>query len=217
MTSHEIHGYIGYIIHDKQYIYKHLFTIVLYLLTYIVHIQLQGHINDTLAILKYAVQQGWPTSIKHLPSKIQSFWTFREELTIEDGLILKGTRIVIQSKKQDTILKPIHKGYLGLTKCKLHAKETVYWPGLNEQLEKLILNYPLHLKYSQSKFKQPVHMSLGQEIPIHPWTILSTDISHFEGESYLLLVDYTSCFPVVCRLNSMTAQHVINHFKLIFS
>ena len=60
-------------------------------------------------------------------------------------------------------------------------------------------------------------MSLGQEIPIHPWTKLATDIFHFEGESYLLLVDYTSCFPVVCKLNSMTAQHVINHFNLIFS
>ena len=60
-------------------------------------------------------------------------------------------------------------------------------------------------------------MSLGQEIPIHPWTKLATDIFHFEGESHLLLVDYTSHFPAVCKLNSMTAQHVINHFKCIFS
>ena len=59
-------------------------------------------------------------------------------------------------------------------------------------------------------------MSLGQEIPIHPWTKLATDIFHFEGTSYLLLVDYTSHFPIVCMLNSMT-PHVINHFKLIFS
>ena len=152
-----------------------------------------------------------------MPSKIQPFWTFREELTIEDGLILKGKRIAIPSKKQDAILKLIHEGHLGLAKYKLHVKETVYWPGLNEQLEKLILNCPLCLKYSQSKCKQPSNMSLGEEIPIHPWTKLATDIFHFEGESYLLLADYTSHFPVMCKLNSMTAQHVINHFKLIFS
>ena len=106
--------------------------------------------------------------------------------------MLKGTRIVIPGKKQDDILKLIHEGHLGLTKCKLHAKETVYWPGLNEQLEQLILNYLLCLKYSLSKCKQPSHMSMGQEIPIHPWTKLATDIFHYEGESYLLLVDYTS-------------------------
>ena len=82
--------------------------------------------DDTLAILKYTIHQGWPSSIKDLPSEVQPFWTFREELTIEDGLILKGKRIVTPSKKQDTILKLIHEGHLGLTKCKLHAKETVY-------------------------------------------------------------------------------------------
>ena len=60
-------------------------------------------------------------------------------------------------------------------------------------------------------------MSLGQEIPIHPWTKLATDVLHYEGESYLLLADYTSQFLIVGKLNSMTAQHVINHFKLIFS
>ena len=93
----------------------------------------------------------------------------------------------------------------------------MYWPGINEQLEQLILNCQLCLKHSQSKWKQPLQMSLGQEIPIHPWTKLATDIFHFEGESYLLLVDYTSQFPILHKLNSMTAQHAINHFKLIFS
>ena len=33
----------------------------------------------------------------------------------------------------------------------------------------------------------------------------------------MLLVYYTSHFLVVCNLNSISAQHVINHFKLIFS
>ena len=129
--------------------------------------------DDTLAILKYTIQQGWPNSIKEVPSEIQPFWTFCEELTIDDGLILKGIRIVIPNRKQDDVLKLIHEGHLGLTKWKLKAKEAVYHPGLNEQLEQLILNCQLCLKYSQSKHKQPLHMSLGQEIPIHPWTKLA--------------------------------------------
>ena len=97
-------------------------------------------------------------------------------MTIEDGLILKGTRIVIPSQKQAEIPKLIHEGLLGLTKCKLQAKETVYWPDLNDQLEKLILNCQLCLKYSQSKCKLTLNMSLGQEIPAFPWTKLATNI-----------------------------------------
>ena len=173
--------------------------------------------DDTLAIPKYTIKKGWPSSIKELPSEIQASWTFQEELTTEDGLILKGTTIVIPSMKQVEILKLIHEGHLGLTKCKLRAKETVSWPGLNDQLEKLVLNCQLCLKYSQSKCKLTPDMSLGQEIPTFPWTKLATNILHFEGDSYLLLVDYTSRYPIICKLISMTTQHVIGHLKVIFS
>ena len=111
-----------------------------------------------------------------MPSELQPYWTFREKLPIEDGLILKGTRIVIPNKKHESILKLIPECHLGLNKCELHAKVTIYWPGLNEQLEKLTLNCELCLKYLQSKCKQPPNMALGQEIPIHPYTKLVTDI-----------------------------------------
>ena len=91
------------------------------------------------------------------------------------------------------------------------CKETVYWPGPNDQLVKMILNHELCIKYSQSKCKQEPTMSLGQEIPPHPCTKLATDLFHFEGASYLLIVDYTSRFLVVCKLSSMTGKHVANH------
>ena len=111
----------------------------------------------------------------------------------------------------------IHEGHLGLNKCKLHAKDTVYWPGLNGQLEKLVLNHELCLKYSLSKCKQEPSLSLGQEIPLYPWTKLAIEIFHFEGASYLLVVDYTSTFLIVCKLASMTGQHIATQCKLIFS
>ena len=82
--------------------------------------------DDVLALLKHTITQGWPSSIKEVLSEFQPYWTFREELTIENGLILKGTRIMVPNKKCESILKPIHEGHLGLNKCKLHAKETVY-------------------------------------------------------------------------------------------
>ena len=173
--------------------------------------------GDVLALLKYTITQGWPSSIKEVPSELQHYWTYREELTVEDGLLLKGTRIIIPSKKCESILKLIHEVHLGLSKCKLHGKETVYWPGLNDQLEQLVLNCELCLKCSKFKCKKPPSMSLGQGILLNPWTKLAEDIFYFKGVSYLLIVDYTSRFPVVHKLNSMTAQHVASHFKLIFS
>ena len=88
--------------------------------------------DNELALLKHIIMQGWPKSIKQVLPVLQPFWAFREELTVEDGLILKGTRIVIPTKPWEAILKLIHEGHLSLNKCKLQAKETVYWPGLND-------------------------------------------------------------------------------------
>ena len=96
--------------------------------------------DDELALLKHTLTQGWPSIIKEVPNVLQLHWTFREELTVEDGLVLKGTRIAIPIRKCEPVSNLIHEGHLGLNKCKLHAKDTVYWPGLNEQLGKLILN-----------------------------------------------------------------------------
>ena len=50
-------------------------------------------------------------------------------------------------------------------------------------------------QYSTAKCKLEPSLRLGQEIPLYPWTKLATDIFHFEGASYLLIVDYTSLLP----------------------
>ena len=136
---------------------------------------------------------------------------------IEDGLILKGMRIVIPDKKREEILKLIHEGHLGFNKCLMRAKETVYWPGINEQLERLILNCQLCLIYSRSKDKNMPHTALVHEVPLVPWSKVATDIFHHESQSYLLVVNYTSRFPIVRKLKSMSAQHIADHFKSIFS
>ena len=60
-------------------------------------------------------------------------------------------------------------------------------------------------------------MSLGQEIPLHAWTNLVTDIFHFEGAFYLLILDYANRCLVVCKLSSITGQHIATHCKNICS
>ena len=119
--------------------------------------------------------------------------------------------------REQPIRLQIHEGQLGLNKCQMRAKETVYWPGLNDQLEQLILNCKLCLKYSRSKKKGTMHTALGHEVPPVPWSKVAIDIFHYESQPYLLIVNYTSRFPIVRKLKLMSAQHIIEHFKSTFS
>ena len=173
--------------------------------------------NDTMALLKYTITHGWPHTVQELPKELQAYWTFREEMTVEDGLILKTTRIVIPPSMRELTLRQLHDGHLGFTKCYNRAKQTVYWPNLRKELEDLVLNCQLCLKHSQAKHKPKPTPSFGQEIPAVPWTKLASDIFHFQNDSYLLIVDFTSRSPVVRKLTSMTAKHVATHFSQVFS
>ena len=51
--------------------------------------------DDELSLLKHTVTTGWPEQIREVPKEVQPYWTFREELTVENGLLLKVTRIII--------------------------------------------------------------------------------------------------------------------------
>ena len=137
-------------------------------------------------------------------------------MTIEDGLILKATRIVIPPSMRESTLQQLHEGHLGFTKCYNHAKQTVYWPNLRKELEDLVLNCQLCLKHSQAKRKPKPTPSFCQEIPVIPWTKLASDIFHFQNDSYLLIVDFTSRLPIIRKLKSMKAKHVASHFSEVF-
>ena len=98
------------------------------------------------------------------------------------------------------------------------AKQTVYWPGINSEIEQFVASCQPCLKYAASNKKCPEKKNqLGQEIPVTPWTKLGTDIFILDGVNYLLIVNYTSKFIVVQKLTSMTGKAVASHFKNIMN
>ena len=48
------------------------------------------------------------------------------------------------------------------------------------------------------------------------WSTVQTDLFVLDGHSFLLVVDVTSCFPVVRILNSETTKSVLNALKSIY-
>ena len=60
--------------------------------------------DATMKILQSVIQNGWPDKISEAPKEIQPFWTYREELSEADGIILKGEKIVIPQSLRNDIL-----------------------------------------------------------------------------------------------------------------
>ena len=92
----------------------------------------------------------------------------------------------------------------------------MYWPNISNDIAQFVLNCPTCLKYSNQKHRHTTN-PLGQEVPIIPWMKLGSDLFLLNGNNYLLIVDYTSRFPIVKKLKSQTGKAVADMYHSIMS
>ena len=64
--------------------------------------------DEKLCTLKDIVHKGWTNSINQVPKEIKPYWSYRDEITIEDGTAMKGQRILIPLSFQGEVLEQLH-------------------------------------------------------------------------------------------------------------
>ena len=171
--------------------------------------------DSTLSGLRDIIVTGWPSSRKDLPTSLRPYWSYRDELAVEDGLVLKGERVVIPQEMRKDILQRIHEGHQGQVKCKLRAKECVYWPDINKDIERETARCQACQDHAKSQRKEPM---IEMELPTRPWQIIGTDLFELNSQTYLAVADYFSKFPIVKRMpEHCTSRAVINALKEIFA
>ena len=160
------------------------------------------------------ITKGWPEHRTLCPKELLPFWNYRDELYIEDGILLKGERIIIPEILKEEALKQLHCAHQGAEKCKLRARGSVFWVNINKDIDEMVKACTVCQTYRYSHTKEPL---IPHDIPKRPWHKLGTDLFHFSNNTYLLLADYGSKFPILRKLNSTTSAGVIEHMKMIFS
>lgn len=170
-------------------------------------------VDPILVKLANMVMSGWPKLRGDCPEELHHYWNYRDEIGIIDGILLKSDRVVIPTKMQSEILDRIHTGHQGIDKCRLRAKECVFWSGLSADIDKIVKECAACQHNQSSQQREPmIHIEALQ-----PWEIVGSDLFSWNNSTYLLLVDYHSSFHILRKLHSTTASSVINNIKAIFS
>ena len=94
--------------------------------------------DPTFKVLMHYINIGWPFERKKLPTELHPYWNFRDELSVEDGLLTKGSRLLIPSTLRRKMLEQIHEGHQGIEKCMLKARESVFWPGISDEIREAV-------------------------------------------------------------------------------
>ncbi|XP_048255270.1 uncharacterized protein K02A2.6-like [Haliotis rufescens] len=117
-------------------------------------IRAESIIDPEMTALKAIILTGWPNEHSQCPRNLDDFWNYRDELSCIDGVVFKGNRIVVPKGMRKLMLQKIHAGHLGQEKCKQRAREVLFWPRMNHDVD-VMVNLPLKKDLLQSSTPDP--------------------------------------------------------------
>lgn len=168
--------------------------------------------DATCQQLRWYCRAGWPRCAK-VSSWLSPYWSQRANLTICDGVLLHGSRLVVPQSLRSEVLRSLHEGHQGIVKCRARARESVWWPGLSAELGALV-NSCRDCAMLRVQKAEPM---MPSESPRLPWLKLGADLFHLRGRDYLVVVDYFSRYPELALLSSTSSSAVIVQMKSIFA
>ena len=91
------------------------------------------------------------------PEAIHSYFSFGNELSVTNGIILKGhSRIVIPESLWLQAINILHnKGHLGLSKTLERVRTCMYWPGITDAIKDSISSCKVCLTFLDRQQREP--------------------------------------------------------------
>ena len=154
----------------------------------------------------------WPTKVE---SELKPYSTRNTELSVQDGCVLWGSRVVIPPCYRQTLLKELHENHVGSTRMKQLARSYFWYPGLDADLDQLVRTCSHCLEHRAS----PPHADLHPwEWPQKPWFRVHIDYcGPIKGHYFLVIIDAYSKYIEVFPTKSTTSTTTIRLLRTCFS
>ena len=169
--------------------------------------------GSLLSVTNY-YHKGWPDHKKDIKTEARPYWTMRNELHVINNILFRNNKIVIPQSLRKEMLQRIHEGHFGVEKCKRRAREVMWWPGMNSQIEETVYHCEICQRHRAAGPREPLR---PHSIPSLPWEKIAADIFELKRKYYLLVVDYFSKFVEVVTLPNLQSGTVISKLKSMFS
>ena len=140
-----------------------------------------------------------------MPQLYLKYWNFRNKISIDNGILFKGSHIIIPKAIQPTILQQLHVVHREAEKTKNRALTAVYWYNLHNYIEEMTQQCPICQEHRASQIKEPL---IPTAIPPRPWHTVGVDLFHLDEVEYLLIADNYAKFSFVRKLGLQTAFSV---------
>ena len=110
-------------------------------------------------------------------------------------------------------MEQIHDGHQGIEKCMLKARESVFWPGISDDIQEAVER--CGICQLTSRAAKPVG-NLSEVSP-HAWHTLGTDLFYWNKMDYLVVGDYFSKYLLMRKIPNTSTHSVIKELGMIFT
>ena len=172
--------------------------------------------DPELNALNEMIHSGWPSKFQQVQVPLKTYWPFRDELAVEDGIAMKSHRIIIPTVLKKEILTKLHAAHQGTEKTKLRARTAVYWRRLNKDINEISKACSTCQELHPGQQKEPLILT---EVPPRAWHTIDTDLFSSEGSEYLVVAGYYSKYPFVRQIprGQGNSHTVVTMLRQIFS
>jgi len=168
--------------------------------------------DNTLSKVSTCMLHGsWPSPI---PDGLLPFYRRKLELTFQDGCLLWGKRVIIPQKEQLQLLEELHIGHLGICQMKTLARSYVWWPGLDSDIEGLMVDCEVCKVTAAMPAAVLCH---PWQHPNAPWDRVHIDFGEWNNHHFLVLVDAFSKWSEVRVVLTTTTKMTVNVLSDIFT
>lgn len=137
------------------------------------------------------------------------------EFTLQNGVILRGHKVVIPQTLQKKILQELHIGHFGVVKMKSIARGYVWWPNIDNDIEVLAKNCQNCNSFRNNPVKIEPHV---WEPPTTAFSRVHADFAGpFLGCYFFILVDAYTKWPEVHTVQDISAKTTIELCRRIFA
>ena len=116
---------------------------------------------------------------------IQPYWNRRHELSLEDGCILWGRRVIVPTTLRSHMLEELHDCHPGMCRMKALARSFVWWPGMDQDIEDKVRSCATCTSTQNTPKKVPLHM---WPWATEPFQRVHVDFAEINGQQFFLLV-----------------------------
>ena len=177
-------------------------------------ISLETEKDDILTKVKGYISNGWPGHKSSISTDVEPYFEARGQLSMVDGIVTHGDRIVVPASLRDEMLDKLHETHQGLSKCMSNATSALWWPGMTSQLRDKVEACMTCREVRPAQRKEPLKPSA---LPMRPWQTIATDLFELGNKHYIVVVDKYSRWIEIRQLHSTTTRSVISKLKDIFS